>query len=164
MVDTAKAWRPSRQRSSSPRTPFDDFRDALAVRRPRPRLAPVGPAQRGCKNSSSATPTARLCHLGPRFTSGEFGDIGIPFFVRRVRWIPGRPGRPRGGCAASPFNLLGNYNDDTPRATARGVHLRPRYSASTPTSASSAFPAPRQVGRGGPTCTMAASLTPLRTS
>ncbi len=52
-----------------------------------------------------------VCHFGPNFTSGEFEDAGVPHFAEKGRVDPGR----HGGIAAlqaSPFNLLGPYNDD----------------------------------------------------
>jgi cytochrome c peroxidase len=55
------------------------------------------------------------CHLGPNFTSGEFEDVGVPHFAEKGRVDPGR----HGGIAAlqaSPFNLLGPYNDDPGKA------------------------------------------------
>jgi cytochrome c peroxidase len=65
-----------------------------------------------------------LCHLGPAFTNGEFHDTGVPFFVGKGRVDPGRHAGIR-RLRASPFNLLGSYNDDAKRSTATGTeHVR----------------------------------------
>jgi cytochrome c peroxidase len=64
----------------SARTPFDDFRDALARRR---RSDGRYPAARCAACSCSSGAAMQLLPHGPAFTNGEFGDIGIPFFVRR---------------------------------------------------------------------------------
>jgi cytochrome c peroxidase len=50
-----------------------------------------------------------LCHAGPMFSNGEFGDTGIPFFVRPGVVDSGR----HGGIEAlrrSPYNLLGAFS------------------------------------------------------
>jgi cytochrome c peroxidase len=50
-----------------------------------------------------------LCHAGPMFSNGEFGDTGIPFFVRPGVVDSGR----HGGIEAlrrSPHNLLGAFS------------------------------------------------------
>ena len=99
----------------SGRTPFDRFRDALvrgdhlaAARYP---LA----AQRGLRIFIGRG-NCSLCHAGPLFSHGEFGDIGAPFFVRPGVVDPGR----HGGIAAlqaSRFNLLGAHADPPPPGT-----------------------------------------------
>lgn len=109
LVDAAKAMAAFQETLVSPRTPFDDFRDALvAGDRVAAARYPID-AQRGLK-VFLGTGCAN-CHFGPRFTNGEFGDIGVSFFVR--------PGEVDGGrldglgkLAGSRFNLLGGYNDD----------------------------------------------------
>jgi cytochrome c peroxidase len=93
----------------SGRTAFDDFRDALA-RGDRGAAAryPV-PAQRGARLFVGRG-RCQLCHLGPMFSNGEFGDTGLPFFVRPGVVDPGR----HGGIAAlraSPYNLLSRWSD-----------------------------------------------------
>ncbi len=93
----------------SGRTPFDDFRDALsngdraaAARYP---LA----AQRGLRLFIGRGQCS-TCHVGARFSNGEFGDIGLGFFSR-----PGvvDPGRHAGiqALRASRFNLLSRWSD-----------------------------------------------------
>ena len=51
------------------------------------------------------------CHLGPLFTNGEFGDVGIPFFVKSGGVDSGRHGG-IGRLQESPFNRLGKYSDE----------------------------------------------------
>lgn len=145
LVDTAKALAAFQATLVSPRTPFDDFRDALvAGDRERAARYPLA-AQRGLKLFIGEA-NCNLCHLGPRFTNGEFGDIGIPFFVRPGEVDPGR----LGGLArlvASPFNLLGKYNDDaTGASTRRTRHVQRQHS----NFGEFRVPGLRQVGRGGP--------------
>lgn len=116
LVNAGKALAAFQETLTSPRSPFDEFRDALhsgdkasASRYPQA-------AQRGLRifiGRGSCT----ACHLGPRFTNDEFADIGIPFFTASKGVDPGR----HGGITklkASPYNLLGAYNDDPARSGA----------------------------------------------
>jgi cytochrome c peroxidase len=58
-----------------------------------------------------------ICHTGPRFTNGEFHDVGVPFFVERTRVDSGRhDGIKR--LRASRYNLLGRWSDDPSHGTA----------------------------------------------
>lgn len=145
LVDTAKALAAFQATLVSPRTPFDDFRDALvAGDRVRAARYPLS-AQRGLKLFVGEA-NCNLCHLGPRFTNGEFGDIGIPFFVRPGEVDPGRSGG-LGRLQASPFNLLGKYNDDaTGNNTRRTRHVQRQHT----NFGEFRVPGLRQVGRGGP--------------
>ena len=145
LVDTAKALAAFQATLVSPRTLFDDFRDALvAGDREHASRYPLA-AQRGLKLFIGEG-NCNLCHLGPRFTSGEFGDIGIPFFVRPGEVDSGRHGG-LGRLAASPFNLLGKYNDDpTGNTTRRTRHVQRQHS----NFGEFRVPGLRQVGRGGP--------------
>ena len=91
------------------RTPFDDFRDALARGDAAAMKAYPAAARRGLRIFIGKG-NCSLCHVGPAFSNGEFHDVGVPFFV------PGGvdPGR-HGGIRkllASRFNLLGRFNDD----------------------------------------------------
>ena len=115
-VDVAKAIAAYVETLSTSRTAFDEFRDALA--RGDPTAAARYPilAQRGLAifvGSGNCT----ACHGGPRFTNGEFHDVGVPFFVEPGRVDPGRHAG-IGKLAASRYNLLGPFNDDAARATA----------------------------------------------
>lgn len=145
LVDTAKALAAFQATLVSPRTPFDDFRDALvAGNREAASRYPLA-AQRGLKLFIGEA-NCNLCHLGPRFTSGEFGDVGIPFFVRPGEVDPGRLGGLQ-RLAASPFNLLGRYNDDASGDSARRTrHVQRLHS----NFGEFRVPGLRQVGRAGP--------------
>lgn len=145
LVDTAKALAAFQATLVSPRTHFDDFRDALvAGDRESASRYPVA-AQRGLKLFIGDA-SCNLCHLGPRFTSGEFGDIGIPFFVRPGEVDPGRLGGLQ-RLLTSPFNLLGRYNEDaTGNNTRRTRHVQRLHS----NFGEFRVPGLRQVGRAGP--------------
>jgi cytochrome c peroxidase len=115
-VDVAKSIAAYVETLTTARTAFDEFRDALA-RGDRTAAARYPTlAQRGLAifvGSGNCT----ACHAGPRFTNGEFHDVGIPFFAEPGRVDPGRHGG-IGKLAASRYNLLGPFNDDPARATA----------------------------------------------
>jgi cytochrome c peroxidase len=112
LVDAARAIAAYLGTLVSPRTAFDDFRDALdrddragAERYP-------ASARRGLKLFVGRG-NCGLCHFGPGFSNGEFHDIGIPFMPAPGRVDPGR----HGGVArvrADPYNLLGRFADPTP--------------------------------------------------
>lgn len=111
----------------SGRTPFDAFRDALA-RGDRRAMAryPVA-AQRGLQLFVGRG-RCSVCHAGPMFSNGEFGDTGLSFFVRPGEVDPGR----HGGIAAlraSPYNLLGRFSDAPPggAAATKTRHLQPQH-------------------------------------
>jgi cytochrome c peroxidase len=116
MVNMAKALAAFQETLVSGRTPFDDFRDALArgdrVEASKYPLA----AQRGLKIFIGKGNCA-ICHVGPNFTHGEFADIGVPFFLPRGGADAGRHEGIR-KLKASRFNLLGPYNDDATRENA----------------------------------------------
>lgn len=142
LVDAAKALAAFQETLVSPRTAFDDFRDAL-VAGDRQAMARYGAAeQRGLRFFVGAG-NCNTCHFGPRFTNGEFGDVGIPFFVRPGEVDPGR----LGGLARlfdSPFNLLGRYNDDGTGASGRRTRHVQRLHANF---GEFRVPGLRQVGR-----------------
>jgi cytochrome c peroxidase len=119
-VDAGKALAAFQETIVSGATPFDDFRNALA-RDDRAAAAgyPIA-AQRGLRIFLGAG-ACNLCHHGPRFTNGEFADIGIPFFVAPGMVDPGR----HGGLQAlrgSPYTRLGRFSaardDEAALATA----------------------------------------------
>jgi cytochrome c peroxidase len=105
----------------SGRTAFDDFRDALARGDTRAMARYPAEAQRGLKLFVGRG-RCFVCHSGPMFSNGEFGDTGLNFFVR-----PGEvdPGRHAGIAAlrASPYNLLGRFSD-APAAGAAATKTR----------------------------------------
>ncbi|MFO1303644.1 MAG: cytochrome c peroxidase [Burkholderiales bacterium] len=115
-VDASKAIAAYLETLTSPRSAFDEFRDAL-LRGDKEAMAkyPVL-AQRGLAifvGSGKCT----TCHAGPRLSNGEFHDVGIPFFAEPGRVDPGRYGGIQ-KLKASPYNLLGAYNDDPRKRTA----------------------------------------------
>ena len=126
LVNVAKALAAFQETITTGRTPFDDFRDALE-RGDRQAMARYpAAAQRGLKIFVGKGQCS-ACHFGPNFTNGEFDDVGVPYFAERGRVDQGR----HGGIAAlraSPFNLLGAFNDDPQRATAEPTrHVEPQH-------------------------------------
>jgi cytochrome c peroxidase len=116
LVDAAKALAAYVETIRSGRTPFDEFRDALA-RGDRAALAryPLA-AQRGLKTFVGKG-ACRVCHFGPGFTNGEFHEIGIPFTLGPGRVDAGRhEGIKR--LRSDPLNLLGRFSDDASGAAA----------------------------------------------
>lgn len=126
-VDTAKALAAYQATLVSPRNAFDDFRDALA--RGDTAAAAKYPlaAQRGLRLFIGAG-RCTICHAGPRFSNGEFADIGVSFFV-----LGGvDSGRYSGlqQLLSSDYNRLGRFNDardsDSLAVITRHVILEPR--------------------------------------
>ncbi len=118
-VNVGKALAAFQETLTSGRTAFDEFRDALvsgdmltAGRYPLE-------AQRGLKTFIGRGNCA-VCHLGPNFSNGEFGDIGMPFFAAPGRVDPGRYAGIR-KLQESRLTLLGKYNDDAARAPGTGT-------------------------------------------
>lgn len=109
LVDAAKALAAFQETIVSAPTPFDRFRDALERGdAPAASRYPIE-AQRGLRLFINRG-QCHLCHFGPNFTNGEFGDVGLPFFIRPGVVDPGRHGGIR-RLKASPFSLLGRFND-----------------------------------------------------
>lgn len=123
MVDAAKAIGAFVATLVSPRTPFDEFRDAL-VRGDRRAAAryPLA-AQRGLRLFVGRGNCA-LCHIGPRFSNGEFADTGLPFFSRPGQVDPGRHGGLE-ALHASSYNLLSRWADGGDATTTR--HVMPQH-------------------------------------
>lgn len=125
LVNAAKALAAYQATLVSPRSAFDDFRDALV----RGDDAAAGryplAAQRGLRLFVGRG-RCTLCHAGPAFTNGEFADIGVPFF-RAGGVDPGRWGGLE-RLLASPTNRLGPWSDgDADSAPTRHVVLEPRH-------------------------------------
>ena len=116
LVDLAKAMAAFQETLVSARTPFDDFRDALARGDRKAAGVFPAPAQRGLAIFFGKG-KCHFCHTGPLFTNGEFANAGVRYFIG-----PGKVdhGRHRGieKVRQSPFNLLGRYNDDAAQRTA----------------------------------------------
>ena len=126
LVNVGKALAAYQETLVSGRTPFDDFRDALERSDSSSMAKYAASAQRGLKIFVGKG-NCDACHYGPLFTNGEFADTGIPSFKGKGEVDSGR----HGGVAklkASPFNLLGRYNDDPKRTTATGtLHVEPQH-------------------------------------
>jgi len=126
LVDVAKAIGAFVGTLVSGRTAFDEFRDALVAGDRRAAARYPADAQRGLRLFVGPG-RCTTCHVGPMFTHGEFGDIGLPFFVR-----PGQvdPGRHAGIAAlrASPFNLLSRHADTADGDVAlKTRHVEPQH-------------------------------------
>ncbi len=117
-VGLAKALAAYQSTLVSPRSAFDDFRDALLRGDSRAAARYPLAAQRGLRLFVGAG-RCHVCHAGAGFSNGEFADIGIAFFV-----AGGVDSGRHGGLhklLASRMNRLGPYNDAgaaDPRATA----------------------------------------------
>ncbi len=123
VVNLAKALAAYQETLRSRRTPFDEFRDALARGDLAAAAAYPPSAQRGF-TLFVGRGRCTLCHSGPAFSNGEFHDIGIPFFVAPGRVDPGRHGGIK-ALQASRYNLLGPFNDDASRRSAISTqHVR----------------------------------------
>lgn len=119
-VDVGKALAAFQETLVSGRTPFDQFRDALARGEPLSSLSYSEPAQRGLKifiGKGGCT----SCHSGPNFTNGEFFNTGLSRFAPLGKPDPGRHAGIR-QLLESRFNLLGPSNDDATGASA--AHTR----------------------------------------
>ncbi len=115
-VDVGKALASFQETLVSGRTPFDQYRDALARAEPPSSWSYSEPAQRGLKifiGKGACT----TCHTGPNFTNGEFFNTGLSRFAPLGKPDPGRHDGIR-KLLESRFNLLGPYNDDTTGASA----------------------------------------------
>lgn len=108
-VQLAKALAAYQASLRSPRTAFDEFRDALVRGDSRAAARYPLAAQRGLRLFIGQARCV-VCHAGPSFTNDEFADIGVPFFTAGGGVDAGR----HGGLArllASPMNRLGAFND-----------------------------------------------------
>ncbi len=122
-VNAGKALAAFQETLVSGRTPFDEFRDALEHGDASATARYPAAARRGLKIFVGKG-NCFVCHFGPNFTNGEFGDIGIPFFKASGEVDSGRHGGIR-KLQESRANLLGAYNDDPTRSSATGTrHLR----------------------------------------
>jgi cytochrome c peroxidase len=115
-VNVAKALAAWQETQLTGRTPFDEFRDALARGDATTAARYPAAARRGLAIFIGRG-NCGMCHAGARFSNGEFHDIGIPFFVQPNRVDPGRYEGIR-KLQASRYNLLGPFNDDAARRTA----------------------------------------------
>ena len=109
-VAAAKAIAAWLETLRSPRTAFDEFRDALARGDAAQAARYPAAARRGLKIFIGSG-NCRACHVGPSFSNGEFHDVGRPFVVAPGRVDPGRHAGIR-RVRADPYNLLGPFNDE----------------------------------------------------
>jgi cytochrome c peroxidase len=112
-VSVGKVLAAFQERLVSGRTPFDQFRDALARGESLSAQTYSTPAQRGLqifigKGGCSG------CHSGANFTRGEFFKTGLSRVKPLGKPDPGRPEGIR-RLRESRFNLLGSYSDDSSR-------------------------------------------------
>lgn len=126
LMNVAKTLATWQETLVSPATPFDRFRIALERGDTQASAAYPAGARRGLRLFLGRGQCA-TCHAGPLFSNGEFGDIGMPFFVKPAGVDPGRQGGIK-RLLASPYNLLGPHNDDATRDNATGTRfLRPEH-------------------------------------
>jgi cytochrome c peroxidase len=128
LVDTAKALAAYVETLRSGRTPFDDYRDALARGDKSAMARYPAAAQRGLKLFVGKG-SCSVCHFGPAFTNGEFHEIGIPFALGPGRVDAGRhEGIKR--LRSDPLNLLGKFSDDASGASATKTrHVEPTHAS-----------------------------------
>lgn len=128
LVNVAKALAAYQATLVSPRTAFDEFRDALMRGDGAAASRYPAAAQRGLKLFVGAG-RCHVCHAGASFTHGEFGDVGRPFFSA-AGVDPGRWGGLQ-QLRASPYNRLGAFSDAGPGHESalgtRHVTLEPRH-------------------------------------
>lgn len=126
LVNAAKAIAAWQETLVSPATPFDALREAL-LRGDDAAVARHAPAVRRGLRLFLGRGQCATCHAGPMFSNGEFGDIGVPFFIKPEGVDPGRQGGIK-RLLANPHNLLGRHNDDATRNNATATrHLRPEH-------------------------------------
>ena len=126
-VDLGKAMAAFLETLVTGRTPFDDFRDALARNDAAAQARYPAAAQRGLRLFIGRG-NCVFCHFGPAFANGEFADAGVPHFAVSGRADPGRFGGIR-KLRKSPYTLLGRFNDDPARSTAvKTRHVRLAHS------------------------------------
>ena len=116
LVAVGKALAAFQETLVSGRTPFDQFRDALARGDPPASWRYSEPAQRGLKTFIGKGGCTQ-CHAGPNFTSGEFFDTGLSAAKPLAKLDPGRREGIR-QLLQSRFNLTSAYNDDKSGASA----------------------------------------------
>lgn len=109
LVNVAKALAAFQETLISARTPFDEFRDALARGDYEGMAAFPAAARRGLALFVGRA-KCNICHYGPNFSNGEFAEIGVPYFVPGGGVDAGRHEGIR-KLLASPYNRLGRYDD-----------------------------------------------------
>ena len=126
LVNVAKSIAAWQETLVSAASPFDLFRDALEHQDAQTAASYPATARRGLRLFLGRGQCA-TCHAGPLFSNGEFGDTGIPFFIQSQGVDPGRQGGIK-RLLASPYNLLGAFNDDAMRDNATATRfVRPEH-------------------------------------
>jgi len=109
-VNIAKALAAFQETIVTPRTTFDEYRDALVDKdSDAAKLYPPS-ARRGLKLFAGSASCAS-CHFGGGFSNGEFANIGRSHFTSDKRVDPGRFGGLE-KLKASDFNRLGKFSDE----------------------------------------------------
>ena len=119
LVNVAKALAAYEETFVTGRTPFDDYRDAVARGDTPPASYPAD-AQRGLKIFFGRG-SCYACHKGPNFTDDAFRGTAVRPFVGQDAPDTGRIDGLR-TVRASRYNLSGRYNDDPAKAGASAVH------------------------------------------
>ena len=119
LVDAGKALAAYQETLASGRTPFDDFRDALARRDFVAAAAYPEQARRGLRIFLGKG-ACSSCHSGPNFSDGAFHRTGVASLLQSGEADTGRQAGIR-KLLASRYNLLGAFNDDPSRASAGGT-------------------------------------------
>ncbi len=125
LVNAAKAIGAFTATLVSGATPFDQFRDALANGDARAAAQYPLSAQRGLR-IFVGTGQCTVCHVGPNFSNGEFGDIGRPFFLRPGEVDTGRHGGIL-ALRASVYNLLSPWADKPAGQSAGAQTVKTRH-------------------------------------
>jgi len=118
LVNVAKALAAYEETLVTARTPFDDYRDALARGETPAASYPVD-AQRGLKLFFGRG-NCHACHKGPNFTDDAFRGTAVNAFVGQAVPDAGRIDGLR-NVRSSRYNLAGRYNDDPAKAGAKAV-------------------------------------------
>lgn len=119
LVNVGKALAAYQETLVTGRTPFDDYRDALARGDAVAAARYPAVARRGLLLFVGRAGCA-TCHRGPLFSDGDFHATGAPPPVAPARTDTGRAEGAQ-TLLASRFNLLGIYNDDASRANTAAI-------------------------------------------
>ena len=135
LVDVGKALAAYQETLASDRTPFDEFRDALARRDFGIAARYPEQARRGLRIFLGKG-ACSTCHSGANFSDGEFHRTGVASLLQNGEADTGRQAGIR-KLLASRYNLLGAFNDDPSRTSSGGTRA-----ASAERNAAAAFRTP----------------------
>lgn len=128
LVGTGKALAAFVETLDTGRTPFDQFRDALARNDLEAAARYPAAAARGAQIFVGRG-NCFVCHSGANFSNGEFHDVGVPFFISPGEVDSGRHAGIQ-AVRAGDFNRLSPFSDDRSGASAlatRQVRLEHRH-------------------------------------